>query len=391
MTKLLLKIFIKDYSNTNDPAVRDEYMSLAGFTGIVANLLLFLIKGALGLIAGSVSIVADAFNNLSDCGSSVVTLIGFRLSKKPADPDHPFGHGRIEYMSAFIVSLLILLVGFELLKSSVEKIITPVPPIVSPIVIIGLIASILIKLFMFFFMRKMDKAVNSGSLKATAQDSLNDCIATGAVLIAMVIAKIWLINLDAIIGVLVALFILWSGYNTARDTLSPLLGEPPEESLIEAIENHIMSYEEFSGIHDLIVHNYGPGRQFASVHVEVPEDINIVLCHELIDRCELEIKEALGVETVLHMDPIATNNTVICEMRGKIAAIVSEIYPTMSIHDFRMVEGENRTNLIFDVLVPAGFAATEKELRKTICAKVKEIDEKYFCVITFDRDFTGRK
>ena len=391
MTKLLLKIFIKDYSNTNDPAVRDKYMSLAGFTGIVANLLLFLIKGALGLIAGSVSIVADAFNNLSDCGSSVVTLIGFRLSKKPADPDHPFGHGRIEYMSAFIVSLLILLVGFELLKSSVEKIITPVPPIVSPIVIIGLIASILIKLFMFFFMRKMDKAVNSGSLKATAQDSLNDCIATGAVLIAMVIAKIWLINLDAIIGVLVALFILWSGYNTARDTLSPLLGEPPEESLIEAIENHIMSYEEFSGIHDLIVHNYGPGRQFASVHVEVPEDINIVLCHELIDRCELEIKEALGVETVLHMDPIATNNTVICEMRGKIAAIVSEIYPTMSIHDFRMVEGENRTNLIFDVLVPAGFTATEKELRKNICTKVKEIDEKYFCVITFDRDFTGRK
>ena len=391
MTRLLLKIFIKDYSNTEDPEVRDRYISLAGVTGIVANVLLFLIKGALGLISGSVSIIADACNNLSDTGSSVITLIGLKLSKKPADPDHPFGHGRIEYMSAFIVSLLILLVGFELFKSSVEKIINPAPPTVSIVVLIGLVASIFIKLFMFFFMNKMDKAVNSGSLKATAQDSLNDCIATGAVLVAMVIAKIWFINLDAIIGVLVALFILWSGFNTARDTLSPLLGEPPEQSLIDSIESHIMSYEEFSGIHDLIVHNYGPGRQFASVHVEVPEDINIVLCHELIDRCELEIKETLGVETVLHMDPIATNDEVICEMRGKISTIVSEIHPTMSIHDFRMVEGENRTNLIFDVLIPAGYTATEKELRKNISSKVKEIDEKYFCVITFDRDFTGRK
>ena len=391
MTRLLLKIFIKDYSNTDDPEVRDKYISLAGVTGIVANVLLFLIKGALGLISGSVSIIADACNNLSDTGSSVITLIGLKLSKKPADPDHPFGHGRIEYMSAFIVSLLILLVGFELFKSSVEKIINPQPPTVSIVVIIGLVASIFIKLFMFFFMNKMDKAVNSGSLKATAQDSLNDCIATGAVLIAMVIAKVWLINLDAVIGVLVALFILWSGFNTARDTLSPLLGEPPEQSLIDSIESHIMSYEEFSGIHDLIVHNYGPGRQFASVHVEVPEDINIVLCHELIDRCELEIKETLGVETVLHMDPIATNNEVICEMRNKVTDIVSDIHPTMSIHDFRMVEGENRTNLIFDVLIPAGHTATEKELRKNISAKVKEIDEKYFCVITFDRDFTGRK
>ena len=391
MTTILLKLFVKGYQNTDDPEVRDKYISLAGVTGIVANVLLFLIKGALGLISGSVSIIADACNNLSDTGSSVITLIGLKLSKKPADPDHPFGHGRIEYMSAFIVSLLILLVGFELFKSSVEKIINPAPPTVSIVVIIGLVASIFIKLFMFFFMNKMDKAVNSGSLKATAQDSLNDCIATGAVLVAMVIAKIWFINLDAIIGVLVALFILWSGFNTARDTLSPLLGEPPEQSLIDSIESHIMSYEEFSGIHDLIVHNYGPGRQFASVHVEVPEDINIVLCHELIDRCELEIKESLGVETVLHMDPIATNDEVICEMRGKIFAIVSEIHPTMSIHDFRMVEGENRTNLIFDVLIPAGYTATEKELRKNISSKVKEIDEKYFCVITFDRDFTGRK
>ena len=391
MTNLLLKLFVENYQNTSDPKVRDKYISLAGVTGIVANFLLFLIKGALGLVSGSVSIIADACNNLSDTGSSLVTLIGLKLSKKPADPDHPFGHGRIEYMSAFIVSLLILLVGFELLKSSVEKIISPAPPTVSMVIIVGLVASILIKFFMFFFMRKLDKAVNSGSLKATAQDSLNDCIATGAVLVAMIIAKIWLINLDAVIGVLVALFILWSGINTARDTLSPLLGEPPEQSLIEAIENHIMGYEEFSGIHDLIVHNYGPGRQFASVHVEVPEDINIVLCHELIDKCELEIKETLGVETVLHMDPIATNDEVICEMRAKISAIVSEIHSTMSIHDFRMVEGENRTNLIFDVLVPAAYSATEKELRKEISKKVKEIDEKYVCVITFDRDFTGRK
>ncbi len=391
MTELLLRIFIKNHKNTADPKVRDKYISLAGFVGIAANILLFLIKGALGLISGSVSIIADACNNLSDTGSSVVTLIGLKLSKKPADPDHPFGHGRIEYMSAFIVSLLILLVGFELLKSSLTKLINPEPLKVSFIVIIGLVASILIKLYMFFFMSKLDKAVSSVSLKATAQDSLNDCIATGAVLIAMVVARVWGINLDAVIGIFVALFILWSGFNTARETLSPLLGEPPEQSLIDAIEKHILSYDEFSGIHDLIVHNYGPGRQFASVHVEVPEDINIVLCHELIDKCELEIKSRLGVETVLHMDPIATDDGVICETRNCVADIVKTINSAMSIHDFRMVDGENRTNLIFDVLIPAGCAQTEKELRKEISSAVKSIDEKYFCVITFDRDFTGRK
>ncbi len=391
MTKLLLKLFVKNYENTTDPEVRDKYISLASFLGIVANILLFLIKGSLGLISGSVSIIADAFNNLSDTGSSVVTFIGFKLSKKPADPDHPFGHARIEYMSAFIVSLLILLVGFELLKSSVTKLITPEPLNISIIVIIGLVVSILIKLFMFFFMRSMVKAVDSGSLKATAQDCLNDCIATGSVLVAMVVARVWGVNLDAVMGILVALFILWSGFNTARETLSPLLGEPPVPALIDAIEKHILSYEDFSGIHDLIVHNYGPGRQFASVHVEVPENINIVLCHELIDKCELEIKEQLGVETVLHMDPIATDDGVICETRNRVSDIVKELDRNMSIHDFRMVEGENRTNLIFDVLLPAGNSTPEKELRKNISKSVKTIDEKYFCVITFDRDFTGRK
>ncbi len=391
MTTLLLKIFVKDYKNTSDPKVRDKYISLGSISGIVANLILFIIKGVLGLASGSVSIIADAFNNLSDMGSVFVTWFGYKLSKRPADPDHPFGHGRIEYMSAFIVSLLILLVGFELLKSSVTKLINPEPFKVSTVTVIGLVVSIAIKLWMNFFHRRLGNAVDSGSLKATAQDSLNDCISTGAVLVAMLAAMLWEINLDAAIGALVALFILWSGINTARETLSPLLGEPPKKELIDSVEAHILSYNEFSGIHDLIVHNYGPGRQFASVHVEVPEDIDVVHCHELIDRCELELKNKLGIETVIHMDPIATNNCVICETRALVADIVKTINPTMSIHDFRMVEGENRTNLIFDVLLPADFIGAEKDLRNEISARVKCIKEKYFCVITFDRDFTGRR
>ncbi len=390
MTELLLKIFIKDYTNTTNNEIRDKYISLGSITGIAANILLFVIKGILGLISGSVSIIADAFNNLADIGSALVTLLGFKLSKKPADTDHPFGHGRIEYMSAFVVSLLILLVGFELLKSSVMKLINPEPINVTVVTIIGLGISILIKFWMNLFSRKLGKEINSASLKATAQDSLNDCISTGAVLITVLLARFFNINLDSIMGILVAIFILWSGYNTARETLSPLLGEPPEEELIDAIEKHILSYADFSGIHDLIVHNYGPGRQFASVHVEVPENINIVLCHELIDCCEMEIKRDLGIDIVLHMDPIATDNETINKARKQVIEIVNKLNSDMSIHDFRMVEGENHTNLIFDIVVPAGYSESDGMIKKKITEAVKSIDEKYFCVITVDKDFTGR-
>ena len=389
MTKLLIRLFIKDRENVESPTVRDAYGTLGSFTGIGCNLLLFIIKCSLGLISGSISIMADAFNNLSDIGSSVITLIGFKMAKKPADPDHPFGHGRIEYMSAFIVSMLILLVGIELFKSSFAKILEPTELTLTYITIIGLIASILIKFWMFLFNRKLAKKINSLSLKATAQDSLNDCVSTLAVLISLIICKVYGVNLDAYVGIAVALFILWSGISAARDTLSPLLGEPPAPELIKAIESEILKNEDFYGIHDLIVHNYGPGRCFASVHVEVPEDININLCHEQIDACEVEIKEKLGLELVIHMDPISVNDSFTAELRCKVAEKVKELDNIFSIHDFRIVPGEKRTNLVFDVVVPHNYTKKPAELKEEIGELIKEIDNKYRCVINIDYDYTG--
>ena len=389
MTKLLIRLFIKDRENVESPTVRDAYGTLGSFTGIGCNLLLFIIKCSLGLISGSISIMADAFNNLSDIGSSVITLIGFKMAKKPADPDHPFGHGRIEYMSAFIVSMLILLVGIELFKSSFAKILEPTELTLTYITIIGLIASILIKFWMFLFNRKLAKKINSLSLKATAQDSLNDCVSTLAVLISLIICKVYGVNLDAYVGIAVALFILWSGISAARDTLSPLLGEPPAPELIKAIESEILKNEDFYGIHDLIVHNYGPGRCFASVHVEVPEDININLCHEQIDACEVEIKEKLGLELVIHMDPISVNDSFTAELRSKVAEKVKELDNIFSIHDFRIVPGEKRTNLVFDVVVPHNYTKKPAELKEEIGELIKEIDNKYRCVINIDYDYTG--
>lgn len=389
MTKLLIKLFIKDGKNIENPVVRDKYGSLGSFTGIACNFLLFIIKCSLGLISGSISIMADAFNNLSDIGSSIVTLIGFKMAKKPADPDHPFGHGRIEYMSAFIVSMLIMLVGFELLKTSFSKIFEPTPLILTYVTIAGLIASIIIKFWMFIFNRKLSKIINSLSLKATAQDSLNDCLSTLAVLVSLIVCKLYSVNLDAYVGIAVALFILWSGFNAAKDTLSPLLGEPPSKELIKSIEEGILKNKNFYGIHDLIVHNYGPGRCFASVHVEVPEDININLCHEQIDACEVELKETLGIEVVIHMDPISVNDGFTSSLRSLVAEKVNLIDNSFSIHDFRIVVGEKRTNLVFDVVVPHDYNKKPSQIKDEIGVLVKEIDEKYFCVINIDYDYTG--
>lgn len=382
-------MFVKDHKNTESPKVREKYGTLGGGVGIVCNLLLFIIKFSLGLISGAVSIMADAFNNLSDIGSSVVSILGFKLSKKPADPDHPFGHGRIEYMSAFIVAILICLVGFELLKTSVEKIINPVGITLSVFTVIGLVVSIIIKFWMFTFCRKLGRTINSASLIATSRDSLNDSIATSGVLLAMLIFKFFKVNLDAYMGAAVALFILWSGFLTARETLSPLLGEPPSKELIKGIENEILKRPEFLGIHDLIVHNYGPGRCFASVHVEVPEDINTLYCHELIDAAEVEIREKFGIEMVIHMDPICVNDENLTKTKGLVAAKLIEWDEKITIHDFRMVLGENRTNLVFDVVIPHSLAhLPQSEIKTMVALLVKEIDKKYVSVIQIDYDYT---
>ncbi|MBQ6815805.1 MAG: cation transporter [Clostridia bacterium] len=394
MTKLLMRLFIKDYNNTLDITVRRHYGTLASFVGIFCNVILSGFKIAAGAISGSISIIADGLNNLSDMGSSVITMIGFRISNKPADKDHPYGHGRMEYMSAFIVAVLILFVGIELLKESVGSIFNGTPQPVYPLIsVIILAVSALIKLWLFFFNKSFSKKIESQVLLATAQDSFNDFLGTTAILIGVLISKFFVLpfNLDAIMGMGVALFILYSGFNLARETVNIILGEPPKPEKVSEIENTIFSFEEFLGVHDLIVHNYGPGREFASVHVEVPENTDIVKCHEKIDLCEKLVKEKLGIELVIHMDPIETNNEIVNSTKASILSELKKIHPNITIHDFRMTpKSENRTNFIFDTVVPADLKLTEQELKQRIDQIVKNIDNTYYCVITFDNDFTGK-
>ena len=394
MTSLLIKLFVKNHTDTKSLETRNRYGNLGSAVGICANVFLSIVKIAIGFFVSSLSIMADGFNNLADVGSSVVTLIGFKLAGKPADRDHPFGHGRMEYISAFIVSFLILLVGFELLKDSIGALADgTASPVFSKTAVIVLVISIFIKLWLFFFNRKIGKTIDSSALVATAKDSLNDCIATAAILVAAIVTRLVSLpfNLDAVMAVGVALFILWSGYSSAKDTLNEILGGPPEPQLIKDINDTILSFDEFHGIHDLIVHNYGPGRQFASVHVEVRADADIVACHEKIDICEKLVCEKLGINLVIHMDPIDTDNEAVAAAKEKMTEVLKEINPKLTLHDFRMTPaGDTRTNLIFDVVIPSEFKIGEAELNDIICQKAHETDKTYVCVITFDRDFTGQ-
>ena len=353
-----------------------------------------ILKITVGLITASISIVADGLNNLSDMGSSIITMIGFKMAGKPADSDHPFGHGRMEYMSAFIVSVLILLVGTELFKSSVSALVSgESAPTYSVWAIIILAVSVLVKLWMCLFNRRLGKKIGSEALLATAQDSLNDMVATSVILLSVGVSMLIKLpfNLDAVMGILVSLFILYSGLASAKDTLDRILGTPPDKKLIKEIEDTILSFKEFKGIHDLIIHNYGPGRQFASVHVEVPQDSDIVKCHEQIDLCEKLIDEKLNISLVIHMDPIDVNNEAIAKAKESIINAVKEIDNNMSVHDFRMTPaGEKRTNLIFDVVVPSAVKMSHEELGERINESARKINPTYCCVITFDNDFTGR-
>lgn len=390
-TPLLAKIFIKNADNTADLKVRKAYGTLGGVFGIICNLILFAIKLIAGILSKSLSVTADAFNNLSDMGSSVVTMLGFRLSGKPADREHPFGHGRVEYMSALVVSFLIIMVGIELFKSSVSNIFNPVNVTFGVASIVILIVSILIKFFMFAVNRSLGKAINSSALTATAQDCINDTISTIAILISIPLSALLKFNVDAYVGLGISLFIIYSGIKTAKESLDPLLGTPPEPELIEQIENEINSVDDFVGMHDLIVHNYGPGRMFASVHVEVPQDIDIVQCHEKVDLCEKAILENVGIEIAIHMDPIDTNDENLSIVKAELSDKLKTIDERITLHDFRMTpKTENRTNLIFDVVVPSDFGTDISKLNELICEKAREIDSTFCCVITFDNDFSGR-
>ena len=391
MTELLVRLFVKNRNDVKDPRVRLSYGNLGSITGIVCNLLLCAAKITIGILIASMSIVADGLNNLSDMGSSVISMIGFRLSAKPADSDHPFGHGRMEYLSAFTVSIFILIVGAELLINAVKAIVSGAAAPQFSYYSLGILAlSIVIKLWMFAFNRKLGKKINSTALTATAQDSLNDCVSTLAILVCAIISMNVKLsfNLDAIVSVGVACFILWSGISTIKDTIGELLGRPPEPELIKDIEQGIMAFDSFLGVHDLIIHNYGHGRQFASVHVEVPQDIDIVKCHEQIDICEKVVGEKCGISLVIHMDPVNVNDESVIAAKKEMTGVIESSKPGLTLDDFRMTPpSDERTNLIFDVVIPSNLKMTESELDGEIKKRAKQINSTYECVITFDRSF----
>jgi len=381
----LTKLFIKDADNITSPEVRGKYGSLCGALGIFLNVILFFGKLFAGILTGSVAIVADAANNLTDAGSSVVTLIGFKLSTQKPDRSHPFGHGRIEYITGFIISVIIMIVGFELGKSSVEKIIAPETVEFSVISVIILAVSVLVKLYMMLYNRKIGKKIDSTALHAVASDSLNDCIATSVVLISTVIAGLYRINIDGWCGALVALFIMYSGFMAARDTLSPLLGQRPDSEFVKRIEELVLSYDEVEGIHDLVVHNYGPGRVMITLHAEVSASADICHVHDAIDNIEQHLISELGCDAVIHMDPIAVDDAKTAELKHKVSELVKALDSSITIHDFRMVVGPTHTNIIFDIVVPYNFRLSDEDIKAETARLVKILDDNYNVVLKIDK------
>lgn len=387
MRKFLIRTFIKDYQNTGDPAVRERYGKLAGVVGIISNVFLCVIKIVSGLLFHSIAILADGINNLSDASSSIITLVGFRLAAKPSDDDHPYGHARIEYITGLIVSLLIIMLGIQLLGTSVGKIRNPDPLEFNLISIAVLAVAILVKIWQALFNIKMGAEINSSTLKATGMDSRNDVISTSMVLAGILIGKATGVQLDGWLGAIVALFIVYSGIQLIRETSSPLLGQAPDPDLVDAIYSEVMSHDGVLGLHDLVVHDYGPGRIFASVHVEVNAKGNIVESHDMIDNIERDVAKKLHIELVVHMDPLDVDDPLTLELKDKIQRILTEIDPVLTMHDLRVVAGYTHQNIIFDVVIPQEFSMKESDLRDLIDRQIKRIDATYRTVITVDRSF----
>ena len=386
MIDLLVRRFIQNADDTASPAVRQAYGRLSGLVGILLNLLLSAGKFLAGLLTGAISITADAFNNLSDAGSSVVTLIGFQMAGKKADADHPFGHGRMEYLSGLFVSVLILLVGVELFKSSVEKILHPTPVDFSWLSAVILAVSICVKLWMCLFNRKLGRRIDSAAMLATSTDSLSDAVATAAVLAGLLAGRFTSLPVDGWVGLLVSLFILKAGWGAAKDTIDPLLGKPADPALVREIEATVLAHEEISGIHDLVIHDYGPGRRMMSLHAEVSADCDIMVVHDKIDNIERELYEVYGIEAVIHMDPVRNDEQTL-QLRARVALLVQSIDPALSIHDFRTVPGPTHTNLIFDVVTPHGFRLEDDQLKASIQQAVSVLDSSYRTVIQVDRTY----
>ena len=386
MISLLARIFIKNHDDYQSPTVRQAYGMLCGAAGIGLNILLFIGKWLAGTLSGSIAITADAFNNLSDAGSSVITLIVFKLSGQKPDPEHPFGHGRMEYISGLFVSVAILIMGFELIKSSVGKILHPEAIESSPVILAILVASILVKLYMCFYNRSIGKKINSAAMRATANDSLSDTVSTTLVLAATIISQLTGVILDGWFGVLVGIFIFYTGITTMKDTMDPLLGQAPDKELVNHIEEVVMAHPIVHGIHDLIVHDYGPGRLMISLHAEVSASGNLLEIHDEIDNIEHELQQKLNCAATIHMDPIVTDNEEVNRLHDRVLELAKSLDSSLNIHDFRMVEGPTHTNLIFDVAVPYECKMTDVEVSNTLKKGVRELSGgQYFAVIQVDR------
>ena len=386
MSNLLIKLFVKDYQNTENEAVRTRLGTLSGMVGILLNILLSVSKVIFGLITKSISIIADGANNSFDAISSIINLVGFKISGKPADDEHPFGHGRVEYVSALTLAFFILIMGVELIKTSVDKFRNPETVVFSVPAVLVLVFSILAKLWLAFFNRRIGKMINSVAVNAVVTDSLGDIAATSCSLIALVCSKFTDWPIDAVMGIVVALVIIYAGIDIIKGTMGPLLGEPPEKETVDRLEKLVMSYDGIVGIHDLVLHSYGHSKVYGSLHAEVPADIDILHSHDTIDLIEREVKRQLGIEISIHMEPII-NDERTHELKDMVCEIVTEICSDASMHDFRVVDGPTHTNLIFDVVLPRKSGITEEDFKKSVDEQVKKKDKKFFTVINIDRSF----
>lgn len=390
MIEFLVHRFVKNYEQTENAQVRESYGVLGSIVGICCNVLLFVCKLAVGIVMNSISVMADAFNNLSDAASSVIGFVGVKMASKPADKDHPFGHGRIEYIAALVVSFLVIEVGFTFLKSSFGKIRNPEDISFQAVSVAILLGSIAVKLWMACFNRKLGKRINSKVMLATATDALGDVVTTSATILSILICHFTGFNIDGYVGLVVALIVMWAGISIAKDTLEPLIGEAAPAELCQSIRELVESYDGIVGTHDLIVHNYGPTRSLASIHAEVPNDVDVEVSHEIIDRIERDAAHKLGIFLVIHMDPVEMKNEKVTRTRAQVEAVVKGVDERLSIHDFRMVDGRDQINLIFDVVVPFEYNGQKQtELQLRIVEEVQKIDRRYQCVMTLEKSYAA--
>lgn len=392
MTDLLVKLFVKDYEQTENLQVRTRYGLLSGMVGICCNVLLFLAKLFTGMMINSISVMADAFNNLSDAASSIISFVGVKMSEKPADKEHPFGHGRIEYISAFIVAFLVIQVGFSLFKSSLGKLFHP-EELSFSLISVGILGlTVAVKMWMCLFNRKLGKRIQSSVMLATAADSLGDTGATAATIFSIVVYGVWHVNIDGLVGIAVSILVMIAGINIAKDTLAPLIGEAIDPEIYQKITGFVEQYDGIIGSHDLIVHNYGPGRSMASIHAEVPSNVEIGKSHAVVDQIERDAQKKLGIFLVIHMDPVDADNPMTAELKKMVEEILAGLDERLSLHDFRIVDAGSQINIIFDLVVPREYTkARQDELKQKIYQRIREQDSRYFCVITAECSFQQEK